>query len=76
MLFKHIHQKVPFSTEDATQQQIWTEKFGTYIRHNDIALMESCRKVLKEFEEDLFVCEEWLEMFDVLGNETFGKNFG
>ena len=29
--------------------------------------MEACRKVLKEFEEDLMVCEDWMEMFDVLG---------
>jgi hypothetical protein len=68
LFFKHINQKVPFSSEDS--QQVWTEKFGTYIRHNDIALMEACRKVLKEFEEDLMVCEDWMEMFDVLG-----KNF-
>ena len=65
LLFKHINQKVPFSNDDP--QQVWTEKFGTYIRHNDIALMESCRKVLKEFEEELMVCEDWMEMFDVLG---------
>jgi len=69
LLFKHINQKVTFSSEDS--QQIWTEKFGTYIRHNDIALMESCKKVLKEFEEELMVCEDWMEMFDVLGKAKF-----
>ena len=46
----------------------WTEKFGNYIRRNDIAIMEICRKVLKDFEEELLVCEDWLEMFDVMGN--------
>jgi hypothetical protein len=30
--------------------------------------MEICRKVLKDFEEELLVCEDWLEMFDVMGN--------
>lgn len=30
-------------------------------------LMEACKKVLKEFEEELIVCEDWMEMFDVLG---------
>jgi hypothetical protein len=29
--------------------------------------MEACKRTLKEFEEDLMVCESMLEMFDVLG---------
>jgi hypothetical protein len=29
--------------------------------------MEVCRKVLKDFEEELLVCEDWLEIFDVMG---------
>ncbi len=66
LLFKHIHQKV--SIEDP--QQPWTECFAYYIRHNDSLLMESCRKVLNEFEEELIVCEDWIEMFDVLGFYT------
>ncbi len=75
LFFKHINQKVSFSSEDS--QQVWKEKFGTYIRHNGITLMEACRKVLKEFEEDLLVCEDWMEMFDVLGkNLNIGINFG
>ena len=53
--------------EITSNNQGWTEKFGNYIRHNDIVIMEVCRKVLKNFEEDLLVCEDWLEMFDVMG---------
>ena len=67
LLFKHIHQKVGSSDSPAGDLQSWTERFANYIRHNDISLMESCRRVLKEFEEELMVCEDWLEMFDVLG---------
>jgi hypothetical protein len=51
----------------------WTETFATYIRHNDVALMESCGKILKEYEEELFVCEDWMEMFDVLSKFYFLK---
>ena len=66
LFFKHINNKVPFSVEDPSQ--IWTEILGNYIRHNDIVLMESCRQILKEFEEELMLCEDWNEMFDVIGN--------
>jgi hypothetical protein len=48
-------------------QQSWTERFAYFIRHNDIMLMEASKKVLKEFEEELIVSEDWMEMFDVLG---------
>jgi hypothetical protein len=65
LLFKYIHLKVAYPGED--QQQSWTEKFAMYIRQSDIALMEACRKVLKEFEQELMVCEDWVEIFDVLG---------
>ena len=47
----------------------WAELFGAYLRQNDLVIMEACRKVLKDFEEDLMACETWLEMFDALGNE-------
>ena len=42
-------------------------KLNHIIRHNDIKIMEVCRKVLKDFEEELLVCEDWLEIFDVMG---------
>ena len=45
----------------------WAELFGAYLRQNDLVIMEACRKVLKDFEEDLMACETWLEMFDALG---------
>ena len=68
LFFKFVHQKVESDDQQGqAQAQSWSEKFATFIRHNDIGLMESCRKVLKEFEEELMVCEAWQEMFDVLG---------
>ena len=62
-----MHQKVDSDDSAQASTATWSERFAIYIRQNDIALMESCRKVLKEFEEELMVCEAWQEMFDVLG---------
>jgi E3 ubiquitin-protein ligase UBR4 len=66
LIFKNVNQKCQADSSE-TSSPVWTEKFATYIRHNDIGLMDACRKILKEFEEDLMVCEDWVEMFDVLG---------
>lgn len=66
LFYKYFNSKVILDDE-TNSSQIWTEKFSTYIRHNDINIMEVCRKVLKDFEEELLVCEDWLEMFDVMG---------
>jgi len=65
LFYKHFHSKVTLNEEN--NSQAWTEKFATYIRHNDITIMEVCAKILKNFEEELLVCEEWLEMLDVMG---------
>jgi len=71
LFYKHLNSKILADENNETTNlnvvQTWTEKFGNYIRHNDIAIMEICRKVLKDFEEELLVCEDWLEMFDVMG---------
>ena len=68
LFFKFLHQKVDTDhSAQAAATSTWSERFATYIRQNDVALMESCRKVLKEFEDELMVCEAWQEMFDVLG---------
>jgi hypothetical protein len=80
LLFKHIHVKAyaeanaasvasatpATGTVTTSTTASWPETFANYIRHNDVALMESCAKVLKEFEEELMVCEDWMEIFDVL----------
>ncbi len=76
LLFKHIHEKVDFTDNStsaaastdttANSSKNWSEVFATYIRNNDVTLMENCAKCLKEFEEELIVCEDWLEIFDVL----------
>ncbi len=86
LLFKHIHEKAFAEANAAAASAIavataapatptvnnpsWPETFATYIRHNDVALMESCVRILKEFEEELMVCEDWMEMFDVLSKLT------
>jgi len=57
----------PVPETGAGEATPWTELFSAFIRQNDLAIMEACRKVLKEFEEDLLVCDTWQEMFDVLG---------
>lgn len=62
LFFKYINSKIVY------QDQVWTEVFASYIRKNDTVLLEDCKKILKEFEEELMICEDWLEMFDVLGN--------
>lgn len=75
LFFKHINTKAVAKASDssetaentATNSDVWTETFATYIRNNDVQLMESCTKVLKDFEEELIPCEDWLEMFDVMG---------
>ena len=56
LIFKFVHQRALSSVEQDTANAAsattqWTEQLATYIRHNDIALMESCRKILKQFEE-------------------------
>jgi hypothetical protein len=61
-----MNQKV-LNDENSQTMSTWTEQLAYYIRHNDVPLMEACRKVLKEFEEELIVCEDWIEIFDVLG---------
>lgn len=71
LFYKHFHSKVTLNEEN--NSQAWTEKFATYIRHNDITIMEVCAKILKNFEEELLVCEEWLEMLDVMGKNIFSK---
>jgi hypothetical protein len=73
LLFKHIHEKVKVD-EDTSSFANWNERLANYIRRNDILLMDSCRKVLKEFEEELLVCEDWTEFFDVLGKKEFCLN--
>jgi hypothetical protein len=67
LFFKHLNSTVK-SSEEENIATPWTELFGTYLRKNDIFIMDACRTVLKEFEENLFVCETWIEIFDVLGN--------
>lgn len=65
LFHKYLISKVKIAEEDAAKS--WTEHLSKHIRNNDLQIMEACRKVLKDFEEDLIVCEDWLEMFDVLG---------
>ena len=64
LFHKHLNAKVP--EEGAS----WTERFANYIRNNDLPMMDACRRVLKEFEDELLVCEDWMEIFDVLGKNT------
>jgi hypothetical protein len=70
LLFKMLHSKVltndTLTPPPAYFGQSWPERFSFYIRMNDITIMEICKKVLKRFEEELIVSEDWLEMFDVL----------
>ncbi len=47
--------------------QPWTEQLSGYIRRNELTIIDACRRVLKDFEEELLVCESWQEMFDVIG---------
>ncbi|RMZ99744.1 E3 ubiquitin- ligase UBR4-like [Brachionus plicatilis] len=63
LFFKHLMAKVTCQDGDRP----WTELLATYIRHNDVAIMEFCKKILHQFEQELMVSEDWLEMFDVLG---------
>lgn len=65
LFHKYLISKVKIVEEDASKT--WTEQLSKHIRNNDLQIMEACRKVLKDFEEDLIVCEDWMEMFDVLG---------
>lgn len=65
LFHKHLNAKVSFEAANSTAS--WTETLCTYIRKNDVVIMEACKKTLKEFEEDLMVCESLLEIFDVLG---------
>lgn len=69
LFFKHLHEKVK------PIEQTWTETLASYIRNNDLGLMDCCKVILKEFEEELFVCEDWMEMFDVLGIERIFFDF-
>ena len=72
LFHKNLNSKVLSSEESSV---IWTERFANFLRHNDLVIMESCRRVLKEFEEELMVCEDWMEIFDVLGKFIFKEKF-
>jgi hypothetical protein len=78
LFFKHLHERIEYpkskSSDDSSSMassnisaSAWTECLANYIRHNDVALMEACRRVLKQFEDELIVCEDWIEMFEVTG---------
>jgi hypothetical protein len=47
--------------------QSWTESLASYIRSNDVQIMEACNQILNEFEDEIMKCEDWSEMMDVLG---------
>ena len=66
LFHRNLNAKIGYEAEAASAAS-WTETLCTYIRKNDVAIMEACKRTLKEFEEDLMVCESMLEMFDVLG---------
>ena len=38
-----------------------------YIRHNDIAVLEGCDKVLSKYQEELLTAESFAEFCDVMG---------
>ena len=38
-----------------------------YIRHNDIAVLEGCDKVLSKYQEELLTTESFAEFCDVMG---------
>lgn len=66
LFYSNLHGRVEYPKVEGSGE-IWTEALANYIRHNDIGLMDSCKTVLRQFEEELMVCEDWIEMFDVLG---------
>jgi len=62
LLFENLHQKV-----NKDEKHTWTESLALYIRANDAQVVDTCRDILKVYEEDISVCEDWIEIIDVLG---------
>ena len=42
-----------------------------YIRHNDMAVLEGCDKVLSKYQEELLTAESFAEFCDVMGKLAF-----
>ena len=49
------------------EKSTWTEGLAFYIRANDAQVVDTCRDILKVYEEELSVCDDWIEIIDVLG---------